>query len=205
MRPSWHIFCSLTFHWLPARFIGSGIRRSIAVHTNHEGSVNGDARLRTEMTVRSFPTEWFPEPKTLEKKISKGFRAQKEERFEYPLSPVVINTERGERGGVLVFVDPARERNRKHSEERFHSLTAMKGDNDMEFMAAEVTVEKKSRFRRICVFCGSQCGKKTSYQEAAIELGKELVNIASRKLFPLPKQDVLSASFCLSCSLFLQF
>ncbi|CAL9203908.1 cytokinin riboside 5'-monophosphate phosphoribohydrolase LOG7-like isoform X2 [Musa acuminata AAA Group] len=52
----------------------------------------------------------------------------------------------------------------------------MKGDNDMEFMAAEVTVEKKSRFRRICVFCGSQCGKKTSYQEAAIELGKELVN-----------------------------
>ena len=81
----------------------------------------------------------------------------------------------------------------------------MKGDNDMVFMAAEVTAEKKSRFRRICVFCGSQCGKKTSYQEAAIELGKELVNIASRKLFPLPKQDVLSACFCLSCSLFLRF
>ncbi|CAN6273548.1 unnamed protein product [Urochloa humidicola] len=32
-----------------------------------------------------------------------------------------------------------------------------------------------SRFRRICVFCGSSHGKKKSYQDAAIELGKELV------------------------------
>ncbi|KAL8517644.1 hypothetical protein ACS0TY_015761 [Phlomoides rotata] len=32
-----------------------------------------------------------------------------------------------------------------------------------------------SRFKRICVFCGSCSGKKTSYQEAAVELGKELV------------------------------
>ncbi|KAK6944102.1 LOG family [Dillenia turbinata] len=35
--------------------------------------------------------------------------------------------------------------------------------------------ETKSRFKRICVFCGSCSGKKASYQEAAIELGKELV------------------------------
>ncbi|KAK3226973.1 hypothetical protein Dsin_006835 [Dipteronia sinensis] len=35
--------------------------------------------------------------------------------------------------------------------------------------------ETKSRFKRICVFCGSSSGKKSSYQEAAIELGKELV------------------------------
>nr|GEX63113.1 cytokinin riboside 5'-monophosphate phosphoribohydrolase LOG7 [Tanacetum cinerariifolium] len=35
--------------------------------------------------------------------------------------------------------------------------------------------EKQSRFKRICVFCGSSSGKKPSYQEAAIELGKELV------------------------------
>ncbi|KAK9724005.1 hypothetical protein RND81_05G040800 [Saponaria officinalis] len=35
---------------------------------------------------------------------------------------------------------------------------------------------KQSRFRRICVFCGSSQGKKTSYQEAATELGKELVS-----------------------------
>ncbi|KAK3405729.1 cytokinin riboside 5'-monophosphate phosphoribohydrolase LOG7 [Eucalyptus grandis] len=32
-----------------------------------------------------------------------------------------------------------------------------------------------SRFRRICVFCGSQSGKKSSYQEAAIQLAQELV------------------------------
>ncbi|KAJ9181314.1 hypothetical protein P3X46_009454 [Hevea brasiliensis] len=35
--------------------------------------------------------------------------------------------------------------------------------------------EIKSRFQRICVFCGSSTGKKASYQEAAVELGKELV------------------------------
>lgn len=34
---------------------------------------------------------------------------------------------------------------------------------------------KQSRFKRICVFCGSSQGKKSSYQDAAIELGKELV------------------------------
>lgn len=34
---------------------------------------------------------------------------------------------------------------------------------------------KVSKFKRICVFCGSSQGKKTSYQDAAIELGKELV------------------------------
>ncbi|KAI5674426.1 hypothetical protein M9H77_14790 [Catharanthus roseus] len=32
-----------------------------------------------------------------------------------------------------------------------------------------------SRFKRICVFCGSSSGKKPSYQEAAVQLGKELV------------------------------
>ncbi|KAD7479807.1 hypothetical protein E3N88_02943 [Mikania micrantha] len=34
----------------------------------------------------------------------------------------------------------------------------------------------ESKFKRICVFCGSSQGKKTSYQDAAIELGKELVS-----------------------------
>ncbi|XP_064944640.1 cytokinin riboside 5'-monophosphate phosphoribohydrolase LOG3-like [Musa acuminata AAA Group] len=32
-----------------------------------------------------------------------------------------------------------------------------------------------SRFRRVCVFCGSSPGKKASYQLAAIQLGHELV------------------------------
>ncbi|KAE8666184.1 Cytokinin riboside 5'-monophosphate phosphoribohydrolase LOG7 [Hibiscus syriacus] len=35
--------------------------------------------------------------------------------------------------------------------------------------------ETKSMFKRICVFCGSSSGKKASYQEATVELGKELV------------------------------
>lgn len=34
---------------------------------------------------------------------------------------------------------------------------------------------KKSKFGRICVFCGSSSGKKSSYSEAAAALGKELV------------------------------
>ncbi|KAK8994623.1 hypothetical protein V6N11_045698 [Hibiscus sabdariffa] len=34
----------------------------------------------------------------------------------------------------------------------------------------------QSKFRRICVFCGSSQGKKSSYQDAAIELGRELVS-----------------------------
>ncbi|KAJ6300090.1 hypothetical protein OIU76_020977 [Salix suchowensis] len=33
-----------------------------------------------------------------------------------------------------------------------------------------------SKFKRICVFCGSSRGKKTSYQVAAIDLGNELVS-----------------------------
>ncbi|XP_066399877.1 probable cytokinin riboside 5'-monophosphate phosphoribohydrolase LOGL9 [Miscanthus floridulus] len=32
-----------------------------------------------------------------------------------------------------------------------------------------------SRFRRVCVFCGSSSGKRSSYRDAAVELGKELV------------------------------
>uniref|UniRef100_A0A0D9XKP2 Cytokinin riboside 5'-monophosphate phosphoribohydrolase n=1 Tax=Leersia perrieri TaxID=77586 RepID=A0A0D9XKP2_9ORYZ len=34
---------------------------------------------------------------------------------------------------------------------------------------------RQSRFKRICVFCGSSQGKKKSYHDAAIELGNELV------------------------------
>ncbi|XP_073275443.1 cytokinin riboside 5'-monophosphate phosphoribohydrolase LOG3-like [Primulina huaijiensis] len=35
---------------------------------------------------------------------------------------------------------------------------------------------KASKFKRVCVFCGSSQGKKTSYRESAIELGKVLVS-----------------------------
>lgn len=40
---------------------------------------------------------------------------------------------------------------------------------------ADGGAERRSRFRRICVYCGSAKGKKASYQDAAVELGKELV------------------------------
>jgi len=36
-------------------------------------------------------------------------------------------------------------------------------------------MKQESRFKRICVFCGSSPGNKSSYQDAAIELAKELV------------------------------
>ena len=41
----------------------------------------------------------------------------------------------------------------------------------------EVNTEtmQKSKFGRICVFCGSSQGKKSSYQDAAVDLGNELV------------------------------
>ncbi|CAI9770819.1 unnamed protein product [Fraxinus pennsylvanica] len=35
---------------------------------------------------------------------------------------------------------------------------------------------KHSKFKKICVFCGSSPGKRSSYKEAAVELGKELVS-----------------------------
>ncbi|KAK2433915.1 Cytokinin riboside 5'-monophosphate phosphoribohydrolase log1 [Trifolium repens] len=40
----------------------------------------------------------------------------------------------------------------------------------------EMEEMKESRFKRICVFCGSSPGNKTSYKDAAIELGNELVS-----------------------------
>ncbi|KAL2936911.1 Cytokinin riboside 5'-monophosphate phosphoribohydrolase LOG5 [Bienertia sinuspersici] len=39
----------------------------------------------------------------------------------------------------------------------------------------EETVQLSSRFKSVCVFCGSSSGKRDSYREAAIELGQELV------------------------------
>lgn len=45
------------------------------------------------------------------------------------------------------------------------------------------TEMKQSKFKRICVFCGSSPGNKTTYKDAAIELGRELVNAPSH--FPV--------------------
>ncbi|CAH2074356.1 unnamed protein product [Thlaspi arvense] len=38
----------------------------------------------------------------------------------------------------------------------------------------EMAKKQSSRFKSICVFCGSSNGKKASYQDAAIDLGKEM-------------------------------
>ncbi|CAA0822539.1 Cytokinin riboside 5-monophosphate phosphoribohydrolase LOG7 [Striga hermonthica] len=35
--------------------------------------------------------------------------------------------------------------------------------------------QKNSKFKRICVFCGSSSGNKPTYQQAAVQLGNELV------------------------------
>ncbi|KAL6656425.1 hypothetical protein ACP70R_007251 [Stipagrostis hirtigluma subsp. patula] len=45
----------------------------------------------------------------------------------------------------------------------------------MEAAAAGGAAAGRSRFRRVCVFCGSSSGKRSSYRDAAVELGKELV------------------------------
>jgi cytokinin riboside 5'-monophosphate phosphoribohydrolase len=49
--------------------------------------------------------------------------------------------------------------------------------------------ERRSRFQRICVYCGSAKGRKPSYQDAAVELGKELVRASPETgpLSPSPK------------------
>lgn len=39
----------------------------------------------------------------------------------------------------------------------------------------EGLIKMKSRFTRICVFCGTSPGKNPSYQLAAVQLGKQLV------------------------------
>jgi hypothetical protein len=52
--------------------------------------------------------------------------------------------------------------------------------------AAAAQADRRSPFRRICVYCGSAKGRKPSYQDAAVELGRELVrnHTSPRKLFP---------------------
>ncbi|KAG4214799.1 hypothetical protein ERO13_A01G140536v2 [Gossypium hirsutum] len=49
---------------------------------------------------------------------------------------------------------------------------------------------QQSKFRRICVFCGSSQGKKSSYQNAAIELGRELEISIIFQLFLMHIQEV---------------
>ncbi|XP_057978623.1 cytokinin riboside 5'-monophosphate phosphoribohydrolase LOG1-like [Malania oleifera] len=47
----------------------------------------------------------------------------------------------------------------------------MEGDEG----TSSTTNEKRGRFKRICVFCGSRAGFKSTFSDAALELGKQLV------------------------------
>ena len=53
------------------------------------------------------------------------------------------------------------------------------------------------RFRRICVFCGSSQGKKKSYQDAAVELGEELVRLLRFSPLNLARRQLHHLSACM--------
>lgn len=46
-------------------------------------------------------------------------------------------------------------------------------------------LRKGSRFKRVCVFCGSSSGKRDCYKNAAVELGQELVYLYTQISFHL--------------------
>ncbi|XP_043713772.1 cytokinin riboside 5'-monophosphate phosphoribohydrolase LOG1-like [Telopea speciosissima] len=48
-------------------------------------------------------------------------------------------------------------------------------ENENQQQRLQALMRLRSRFKRVCVFCGSSTGKKPSYQVAAIQLGNELV------------------------------
>lgn len=48
-------------------------------------------------------------------------------------------------------------------------------DNNKKLQQYRLHAPLKSRFQRICVFCGSSPGKNPGYQLAAIQLGNQLV------------------------------
>ena len=57
-----------------------------------------------------------------------------------------------------------------------HTETEQQQEHNQNTQIMEVENEmRQSKFRRICVFCGSSQGRKSSYQDAAIDLGNQLV------------------------------
>ncbi|ONK64198.1 uncharacterized protein A4U43_C07F23120 [Asparagus officinalis] len=51
----------------------------------------------------------------------------------------------------------------------------MEVEGEIKIMKNNLVVEIP-KFKRVCVFCGSSPGKRVCYRDAAVELGKELVN-----------------------------
>ena len=56
--------------------------------------------------------------------------------------------------------------------------------------------DEKSPFRSVCVFCGSSTGKKQSYQDAAVELGAELVSLLFLQFDYLVSSSACVRTFC---------
>lgn len=54
-------------------------------------------------------------------------------------------------------------------------METVRRDGSQEAERAAAETAGQSKFRRICVFCGSSSGKNPSYQIAAIQLGNQLV------------------------------
>jgi predicted Rossmann-fold nucleotide-binding protein len=46
---------------------------------------------------------------------------------------------------------------------------------EVEEGTSSIPNEMKGRFKRICVFCGSRAGYKSTFSDAALELGKVMV------------------------------
>ncbi|KAG6492822.1 hypothetical protein ZIOFF_047789 [Zingiber officinale] len=159
---------------------------------------NGDPRLVNVMITYAEPASSVrcPHPKPLGKQIVK-------EEFDNPRSRLLQIAEHDERiPGISLRLATVAEHWICVSFFDIELLDSMEGAKSVGSVeeAAATTAEKRSRFRRICVFCGSQCGKKPSYQEAAIELGKELRTepIASRREVVVQGLIVLSEDYFLA-------
>ena len=79
--------------------------------------------------------------------------------------PILWVTEAEDICILLCYTNKERERKPKKKKKK-------KRETKMEVVENEL---RQSKFKRICVFCGSSPGKKASYKEAAIALAKELV------------------------------
>lgn len=79
------------------------------------------------------------------------------------------------------------------------------------FEEMEGKVVMKSRFKSVCVFCGSSTGKRDCYRDAAIELAQELVLVFFFKLklpifsIPIFRFSPSFSSFCCCCFLIRNF
>ena len=72
-------------------------------------------------------------------------------------------------------------------------------------MEIKAETMQKSKFKRICVFCGSSQGKKSSYQDAAVDLGNELVIHEFQLIGRFWDKKICFFGFIVSCKTFSGF